>query len=243
LFSFFCMLFLHFVIVSWKHCEDIASFRRWASHINNNNLIFLDETNLKLNAAPSSTLVAPGEQAFVVVEEDSSYASRYDMIAVCSGNEVLPPIVFTPEDRKQLNVKGVNTEMLINYIESLLTRALSGLDRYPLYLIMDNSNIHNEDKIMEELHENGCEEVKEVRFMPASSAKRLSPLDNTIFAIWKQRCKNRGLITKSNIVNVMCDEWNKIDRQLLSACYRHCSLTYGQDVYKDCPNPHWHQHE
>jgi hypothetical protein len=229
--------------VSWSHCESIASFRRWASHINNNNLIFLDETSLRLNAAPSSTLVAPGEQQFVVVEDDTSYAARYDMIAVCSGNEVFPPIVFTPEDRKQLNVKGIKTFMLINYVESILARALSGLDRYPLYLIMDNSNVHNEDKIIEELHENGCEEVKEVRFMPAKSAKRLSPLDNGIFGNWKRRCKNGGMITKTNIVNVMCDEWNKIDRQLLSACYRHCGLTTGQDVYKDCPNPHWHQHE
>jgi hypothetical protein len=231
------------VLVSWLHCEDIASFRRWTSHINNNNLIYLDETSLRLNAAPSSTLVAPGEQQFVVVEDDTSYAARYDMIAVCSGCEVLPPIVFTPEDRAQLKVKGINTQMLIDYIESILARALSGLDRYPLYLIMDNSNIHNHTKIMEELHSNGCEEVMEVRFMPSKSAKRLSPLDNGIFGVWKQRCKSRGLITKANIVNVMCDEWNKIDRQLLSSCYSHCALTGRQNVYGDCTNPRWHQHE
>ena len=56
--------------------------RRWAQRISNDRLVFLDETAMKVNQAPSTTLVMPGESEYVVVEDDTSYAARYDMIGV-----------------------------------------------------------------------------------------------------------------------------------------------------------------
>ena len=58
--------------------------------------LFLDETHLYLSEVRHRTLVAPGEQRFVVTGETDAYAARYDMIACCSGERVFPPVIFTP---------------------------------------------------------------------------------------------------------------------------------------------------
>ena len=97
-------------------CEQIASLRRKLQHIDKRRVLFLDETALRLNAAPTYTIVLPGEQAFVLATDTSSYAARYDMIAVCTGAETLLPKVFTPAERKGAEVRGVNSAMLQQFI-------------------------------------------------------------------------------------------------------------------------------
>ena len=62
--------------------------RRKLQRIDKRRLLFLDETALRLNAAPTHTIVLPGEQAYVVATETSAYAKRYDMIACCVGDRV-----------------------------------------------------------------------------------------------------------------------------------------------------------
>ena len=80
----------------------------------------LDETYLRLSTVRHRMLVAPGEQRFVVVEETDAHASRYDMIACCSGEKVFPPMIFTPEDSKRLGVRGIAKQLLLSYIRSTL---------------------------------------------------------------------------------------------------------------------------
>jgi hypothetical protein len=86
--------------VSPELCDDIADLRKKIQRLSKANVLFLDETHLRLNEAPAHTLVAPGESAYVVVEDTTAYAKRYDMIACCTGKEVLPPIIYTPDERK-----------------------------------------------------------------------------------------------------------------------------------------------
>jgi hypothetical protein len=61
------------------------------------------------------------------------YAARYDMITTIVSNRVLPPIVFTPEDRKTRNVKGINSDMFIDFIENFLFSSITELDLCPMY--------------------------------------------------------------------------------------------------------------
>jgi hypothetical protein len=229
--------------VGESFCDGIATFRRWAQRIGNDRLIYLDETQLRLNEAERSTLALPGEPHYVVVEENSSYAARYDMIAVCTGKEVLPPIVYTPEDRKQLKVNGITAKMLIQYIQNLLAQSMGALDRYPLYLILDQSSIHNREAMLEAFHLNACQDLVDIKYMPSKSAKRLSPLDNGIFGWWKETCRKKGKIHKNNIQHVMISAWNSINSQLLTKCYKHCLLSLRQNPYDDCPLPQQHQHD
>ena len=67
------------------------------------------------------------------------------MIAVTSFHHILPPMIYSPKDRAERNVKGIRTEMLLQYISTLLAQAMGSLDIYLLYLICDNSNIHNKE--------------------------------------------------------------------------------------------------
>lgn len=131
----------------------------------------MDETHLRLNVAPNKTLVAPDEKRYVVVDDTSSYAARYDMIACCSGDQVFPPIIFTPQDRKEWGQHGINGEMMLYYIEHVLGQAVGAIDLFPLTLILDRSTIHNAQKMLDAFNDFGCEDLQTIRFMPPNGAK------------------------------------------------------------------------
>jgi hypothetical protein len=160
------------------------------------------------------------------------------MIASCSGKSVLPPVIYSPKERQ----KGIDTNMLLEHIRQLLAQAAGALDQYPLLLVVDRATIHNEEKILQEFHDWGCQELTEVMKMPPAAAKRLSPLDNSLFNLWRQRVLAGGPLTKSNIQQRMSDAWNSISADELLAQYRNCGLMRGQDVYFDCPDPKAHGH-
>ena len=78
----YCYCFsLILLIVNDTSCDAIEKLRRKLQRVVNNKIIFVDETHIKINEAPTTTLVAPGDKPYVVVTDSSSYAARYDMIA------------------------------------------------------------------------------------------------------------------------------------------------------------------
>ena len=160
------------------------------------------------------------------------------MIAACSGDRVFPPIIYSHNERD----KGVTAEMLLAYIRDLLAQAAGALDTYPLRLVVDRASIHNPQKMLQEFHDWGCQEMTEVLLMPPAAAKRLSPLDNSLFNLWRQRVLVGPPLTKANIKQRMSDAWNSITRADIQAQYKHCGLMRHQDVYFDCPNPAAHKH-
>ena len=230
------------VLVSVQLCREIAHLRRELIRLPKAKVLFIDKTYLRLSAVPSKTLVAPGQRKYVVAEETSAYSERYDMIACCTGERVLPPKIFSPEDRATLGVQGIRKHMVLKYIEDILAQAAGALDLYPLVLVMDKSTVHNADEMLQMFHDNGCQDMQTIYFMPTNSAKRMSPLDNTLFHTWKLKCKKRGKISKSSITQIMSDCWNSIDETTLRNYYRHCGLMHGRNVYVDCPDPSSHHH-
>lgn len=228
--------------MSEELCDEIADFRRWAQRIANNKLLFIDETHLRVKEAPRKTLVAQGETAFIIVEDNSQFAARYDMIAAILGDQQLPPMIYTPDDRAELGVDGINADMLNDYIINLLGPAVGALDRYGIRLIVDRASIHNTSRMIESFHEGACYEIIEARKLPTKSAKRISPLDNSLFHEWKERCRQHSPLTDGNIVQSMTDEWNNIPINHISNYYRHCGLTCRQSLYSDCPEPDQHRH-
>jgi hypothetical protein len=81
-----------------------------------------------------------------------------------------------------------------------------------------------------------------VMLMPPAAAKRFSPLDNSLFNIWRQKVLSGGPLRKANIVRKMSDAWNEITESDIDAQYKNCALKQRQDVYFDCPNPAEHKH-
>jgi len=212
--------------------------RRKIQRIGVGHVIFLDETLKREGDVDSYSIFLPGEPPYIQTSATTKYAARYDMIAACTGKEVLMPSIYAPTERGA----GITTAILIRFIDNLLAQQLRALDRYPLILLLDRASIHNEEKIMEALHIRGCGEVTSIIKLPPASAKRLSPLDNSLFNLWRQRVLAEGPLTKRNIQQRMSDAWNTFTPAELIAQYRHCGLLRRQDVYFDCPDPASHRH-
>jgi hypothetical protein len=66
--TIFCLLLTHFLLslVSSSYCDSVADLRRKIQKIGKNRLLFLDETAMRLNEAPTRTLVYPGESEYVL---------------------------------------------------------------------------------------------------------------------------------------------------------------------------------
>lgn len=224
--------------VSADLCEQIADVRRKVQRIGVGRVVFLDETLKREGDVNNYSLFLPGEPPFIETSVTTRYAARYDMIAACTGKEVLLPSIYAPSERGA----GITTAVLLRFIDNLLAQQLRALDRYPLLLLLDRAPIHSEDKIMEALHNRGCGEVTSIIKLPPASAKRLSPLDNSLFNLWRHRVLAGGPLTKRNIKQRMSDAWNSITQKEIHAQYKHCGLLRRQDVYFDCPDPAAHRH-
>jgi hypothetical protein len=226
--------------VSSELCDQIATLRRKLSRIDKRRLLFLDETALRLNAAPTHTIVLPDEQPYVIVEDDTSYARRFDMIAVCTGDKVLLPRIFSPADRKEEESKGINRRMLLQFVDDTLAQAVEGLNQYPITLVLDRAGIHkNLDALLQAFHDRSSFSIKDVILMPPFAAKRLSPLDNALFHDWKEECRKHSPVTLRTIERVMNDAWDKMKP---GPHYVHSGLFRSRDPYFDCPCPNEHKH-
>ena len=81
---------------------------------------------------------------------------------------------------------------------------------------VDKASIHRHD-ILQVFHDRGCQDLREVLFMPTKSPKRISPLDNALFHIWKEHVRKHAPLTEDNVVQIMSNEWNNISpRYILS---------------------------
>ena len=98
------------------------------------------------------------------------------MIAAVVGNQALPPIIFTPQYRRVRNVKGINGDMLVNFIQ-------------------------NVSKIEQALCNGGCTGLREVLVPPTQAAKLVSSLENTLFHEWKERIRKHSLLTEDTLVS------------------------------------------
>jgi hypothetical protein len=205
-------------------------------------VLFLDETYIRMSIHPTHTIVAPGHTQYVVAEDTDAYAPRYDMIACVSAERVFPPMIFTPKDRVDWQVKGIRKRMLHTYINDILAQAIEAVDEYGLVLVMDRSSIHNPTEMLEEFQEAGCGIISQVRLMPAYSGKRLNPLDNAIFHDWKEAVRSSCPLTERTIVSAMIKAWDNLPTKNLWAHYHHCALMCGEDPYLDCPDPLAHKH-
>jgi hypothetical protein len=141
--------------VSASMCDEIASIRRKFQRIGTAHILVLDETHKRVGDVDNYTIVLPGEPPYIETEETSKYAAKYDMIACCSGERVLPPMIYSPSERGT----GITTAMLLQYVRDLLAQAAGALDVYPLYLLLDRSTIHNETQLLQEFHDWGCQDL------------------------------------------------------------------------------------
>ena len=238
-FSLYASLFQY--AVSADMCEKIADCRRKLQRIAKHNLFVLDETQVRLSAAPRATLTLPGNQPYVLATDTQKYALRYDMIACIGFNRNFSPMIVTPEMRREARSDGVTSQMLIEFIEESIGPEIAQVSVGESYMLCDKSAIHTEERMKAAFQSSGVQMVDVIK-IPTASAKRMSPLDNTLFRAFKAKVSHRCPLTRENIEQTMIDCWNELDPSTFHQYYHHCKLMRNQDVYEDCPDPALHQH-
>jgi hypothetical protein len=115
------------------------------------------------------------------------------------------------------------------------------IKKNPIFLLADKASIHKKD-LLQAFHDMGCQDIKDVWLMPTQAAKRMSPLDNALFHIWKDRVRKHAPLTQDNVIHWMTYEWMNLEKEIIHSQYHKCLLFYNQDPYADCPDPFSHQH-
>ena len=132
------------------------------------------------------TLVAPGQQPFILVKEPSAYGKRYDFIGAVNGSQAIACKALTPEDRSSRHIKSIRQEVINQWITDTLARAINRLSMNNIYLICDKSRTHNQVDMMQALHAGECYSVIKILYLPTGAAKYLSPLDNPIWHSFRE---------------------------------------------------------
>ncbi|CAF5161122.1 unnamed protein product, partial [Rotaria sp. Silwood1] len=180
-----------YVLADDDYWTAISEFRKLLREINKDPLIFIDEVAIYSTMIPRRTLVAPGQQPLLLVQELSAYAKRFDFIAAINGSQPIACRTFTPEQRVSLRVKCFRQKVINQWITDVLAPVINQLGIKNLYLICDKSSSHNRVSMMQALRAGKCYRVKKNLHMPTGSAKYLSPLDNPLWHSFKETIRNK----------------------------------------------------
>lgn len=229
------------VAVSADRCEEIAELRRLVQQLSKKGVLILDETGIKLREVPRTTLVLPGNTQYVVASSTDKYALRYDMIACVHFNGAFTPMIISPQMRQEAGASGVTLEMFLTYINTTLANEVGELTTRDRSMIYDKSPVHSDKKVLAAFESNNVP-LKRLFRIPTAAAKRVSPLDNTLFHAWKDAVRACAPLALDNVEQAMIDSWRALSVTSIQHCYHHCGFMRGQDPYSDCPNPAEHQH-
>jgi len=82
-----------------EHGDSIVEIRRKIQKSGTERAPLLDDTNMRHDESLTRTLVCPGETECVVVDDMTTPGKCFDTIFWCTGKEVMPPIIYIPDER------------------------------------------------------------------------------------------------------------------------------------------------
>ncbi|CAF3402309.1 unnamed protein product [Rotaria sp. Silwood2] len=215
--------------------HNVGQFRRSLQRIANDRLIFIDEIAIYSVMPPRQTLVAPGQQPFILVTQPSAYSKRYDFIGAINGSQPIACMTLCPEDRERRRFKGVRQVVINQWITDTLAPAIERLNIDNIYLICDQSRAHNKMDMIQALRAGKCNSVKQILHMPTASAKYLSPLDNPLWHSFRESIRNQHPLAAADIPLLLSEAFHSLSKKEIKNAYRKCGLIYGTDEYYDRP--------
>lgn len=214
----------------------MKAVRRKLRRTRRDKIIFVDETYIKENIYPLTTLVTQGDLGKVKVKKPSTFAQRLDIIAGITVDGPLPLKSFTPQQRKKKGSKGITKSMFLDYVSGVLAPAASAMDLEDATLVLDRSKIHNVADIEAVLDNEGCDNIKHILMLPKETAKHVSPLDNALFHEFKEdvRKEVKGKIVSLDTLKSHARRvWERFSPKQITAHYRHCRLYPRQKLDDD----------
>jgi hypothetical protein len=146
-----------------------------------------------------------------------------------SGTQRVAFQTMTSIQRKMKGVKGWTKPMILNFIRVKVAKKIKEEKLQGARVVVDKALCVSPQQIREELKKGGVEEAKLPVVLPTSSAKHVSPLDNTLWHQLKERVRNRKPTTERGMVRVLLEEWNNITPEQLHRYYHHSGLTRRSD--------------
>ena len=186
-----------------------------------------------MNARPTRGLSLRGKPATVAAPKPSQWELRVDFMAAISGTQLLAFQTLTATQRRMKGVKGWRKKPVLKFFRVRLAPKVrqEGLD--DVRVVVDKALRIKPTEIREEMKKGGVTRMKPPVVLPASSAKFVSPLDNTLWHQLKERVGNRKPTTESGLCRILREEFYKITPEQLHNYYVHCALTRRSDPQKD----------
>lgn len=215
-----------------QYWNSIAQFRKKVQRLPLSKVIFIDQTQDKIGAAPRRGLAPAGEEAKVVSEQATHFPARVDFMGALCANKTLSHEILTPEKRGEEKVKGWRKSMILDFLRDKVADDANALGDDGVTVVLDKALRVKPEEALQALHDRGGDNVKQVLIIPRASGKHLSPLDNCLWAKFKQKIARKSPQTVEDMVAAMEAAWASFTKRTIWAMYRHCALTRKSDPYK-----------
>ena len=192
-------------------------------------LIFVDQSRINMNPGPNDGLSPSGEQTVVIGKRPKNWEPRFDFMGACTGRRLLALETRTPAERKAAGKKGWWKEDVIGFFRDTVAWAVLEADLHGVVIVIDKGLKITSGEVMAAMEEGGVDDVEEAVILPSSTAKYISPLDNTLWHDLKERIRARPLTSPAQALAALRAEWEATPLEHLRNYYHHCSLTRRTD--------------
>ncbi len=210
--------------------DAVMQFRRKASRVNKNKLVFLDATGMKANPQEIYGLAPAGRQARARAPRAQAYEPRVDLLGAVTLTEPLAVTTTTPEERKEMGVKGFRKPQVKDFFRVDLAPVLAE-KKERMVIVMDKGLNFKPEEVKREIKAGGAE-VADVWILPTSTAKLVSPLDNCLWHDVKTAVRKQKTQGADELADAMENTFMALSETEIKPHYQHCALTTRSDRRK-----------
>lgn len=179
-------------------------------------------------------LAPKGKKAPVEAKKPEKWEPRLDFWGAISYNKPLAIDVMTSMERQKLKVKGYGKERTRTFFRKMVAPKIAKeLKHVDVIICLDRGFKFTAEDVKKQFHLGGARNVREAWIFPAGGGKHCNPLDNTLWHSLKDRVRAQAPKDQMSTGKAIKKGFMAISAKDIHAYYRHCSLTYGQNPYKN----------
>jgi transposase-like protein len=214
------------------YLKAVAAFRNKCQRVAKEKLIFLDGTGIKCEPRRSHGLAPKGKKALVSTKKQERYQARLDIWGAISYNKALAIDIQNSEDRKRKKVRGYGKKDVKSFLRKKVSPKVAEM-KESVIVSMDRGFHFTPDEIEKELKDGGAKNIEDVWIFPRNAGKLCDPLDNTLWHSMKEKVRKTNPVDEKSCAKAVKKAFMGTSAKDLHSYYKKCSLTCGQDPYKD----------
>ena len=211
----------------------MREFRRRCQQQDPRDLVFFDQTQIKLEQQPSFGLARKGHTPKAVGKTREQWEPRVDFCGAVGWSGPLCGHAMTPKDRMDAGVKGYTKDIVLDWVNESLAGEIERMKPRQAVVCIDQGLKLTKDEVIEELNGGGADNVRDVWIMPTNGGKLLDPLDNTLWHTWKEKVMSQRPTNPDDLAKVMLEQFDAIPTDDVRRCFRKCSLLSCNPVTRD----------